>query len=86
MVHVRVDQRGMTVLRVRSIVVAPDHGSTFFHPDDDHARKATQCQVTLQAEAGGDALIDASRPAMVDGFTRKTFTAIRGRSQTRPGQ
>ena len=78
-----------------------DHGSTFFHPDSEHARRAIQCQVTLQAEAGGDALIgrrlypllrdagfrdvmvsprmvyaDATRPAMVEGFTRKTFTAM----------
>ena len=78
-----------------------DHGSTFFHPDSDYARRAIQCQVTLQAKAGGDALIgrrlypllrdvgfrdvlvsprmvyaDATRPAMVDGFTRKTFTAM----------
>src|SRR6185436_6028098 len=34
-----------------------DHGSTFFHPDSEHARRAIQCQVTLQAKAGGDALI-----------------------------
>jgi SAM-dependent methyltransferase len=78
-----------------------DHGSTFFHPDSECARRAIQCQVTLQANAGGDALIgrrlypllrdagyidvrvsprmvyaDASRPALVDGFTRKTFTAM----------
>ena len=78
-----------------------DHGSTFFHPDSEYARRAIQCQVTLQAKAGGDALIgrrlypllrdagfrgvlvsprmvyaDATRPAMVDGFTRKTFTAM----------
>ena len=78
-----------------------DHGSTFFHPDNEYARRTIQCQVTLQATAGGDALIgrrlypllresgfrdvlvsprmvyaDASRPVMVDGFTRKTFTAM----------
>jgi SAM-dependent methyltransferase len=78
-----------------------DHGSTFFHPDSEEAHKAISCQVTLQAKAGGDALIgrrlypllrdagyrdvrvsprmvyaDATRPAMVDGFTRKTFTAM----------
>lgn len=60
-----------------------------------------QCQVTLQHQAGGNALIgrevyplmveagfdairvtprmvyvDASRPELVDGFTRKTFTAM----------
>jgi ubiquinone/menaquinone biosynthesis C-methylase UbiE len=78
-----------------------DHGSTFFHPDNEYARRAIQCQVTLQAKAGGDALIgrrlypllrdagfrdivvsprmvyaDATNPALVDGFTRKTFTAM----------
>jgi hypothetical protein len=78
-----------------------DHGSTFFHPDSEEARNAISCQVTLQAAAGGDALIgrrlypllrdagyrdvrvsprmayaDATRPAMTDGFTRKTFTAM----------
>jgi len=83
------------------ISIEGDHGSTFFHPDSEHARRAIQCQVTLQAMAGGDALIgrrlypllrdagfrdvrvsprmvyaDATRPATVDGFTRRTFTAM----------
>lgn len=82
-------------------VLEGDHGSTYFHPDSDDARRAIGCQVTLQARAGGDALIgrrlyplldeagfgairvsprmvyvDASRPELVDGFTRKTFTAM----------
>ncbi len=82
-------------------VIEGDHGSAYFHPGSEHARKAVQCQVTLQAKAGGNALIgrqlyplltragfsevhvsprmvyaDASRPEMVDGFTRKTFTAM----------
>src|SRR5205823_14445923 len=34
-----------------------DHGSTFFHPDDADARQAVQSLVTLQAQAGGNALI-----------------------------
>jgi SAM-dependent methyltransferase len=38
-------------------VVEGDHGSTFFHPDDPDARRAVDCLVTLQARAGGDALI-----------------------------
>jgi SAM-dependent methyltransferase len=85
-------------------VIEGDHGSTYFHPDSPAARAAIQCQVRLQREAGGNALIgrqlypllveagfdgvrvsprmvyvDASRPDLVDGFTRKTFTAmIRG--------
>jgi SAM-dependent methyltransferase len=82
-------------------VIEGDHGSAYFHPDSDHARRAIQCLVDLQRRAGGDALIgrrlypllvragyrevsvsprmvyaDASRPAMVDGFTRRTFTAM----------
>jgi SAM-dependent methyltransferase len=82
-------------------VIEGDHGSTYFHPDSDAARAAIQCQVTMQQQAGGNALIgrrlyplmieagfdnvrvsprmvyvDASRPDLVDGFTRKTFTAM----------
>jgi SAM-dependent methyltransferase len=82
-------------------VVEGDHGSAYFHPDSVLARKAIQCLVDLQKEAGGDALIgrrlypllrqagftrvrvsprvvyaDASRPKMVEGFTRNTFTAM----------
>jgi SAM-dependent methyltransferase len=82
-------------------VIEGDHGSTYFHPDSELARRAIRCQVDLQARAGGNALIgrelypllrqagldpvhvsarmvyvDASRPALVDGFTRKTFTAM----------
>jgi SAM-dependent methyltransferase len=82
-------------------VIEGDHGSTCFHPDSAAARAAIQCQVRLQREAGGNALIgrqlyplmveagfdavrisprtvyvDSSRPDLVDGFTRKTFTAM----------
>ena len=82
-------------------VIEGDHGSAYFHPDSNYARRAIQCQVTLQARAGGDSLIgrrlypllqeaefcniqvsprmvyvDASKPTLVDGFTRKTFTAM----------
>jgi SAM-dependent methyltransferase len=78
-----------------------DHGSAYFHPDSEDARRAVQCLVEIQRRAGGDALIgrrlyplfveagfrdvrvsprmvyaDASRPALVDGFIRKTFTAM----------
>jgi SAM-dependent methyltransferase len=38
-------------------VIEGDHGSTFFHPDDSDARRAIGCLVTLQARAGGNALI-----------------------------
>jgi SAM-dependent methyltransferase len=82
-------------------VIEGDHGSTCFHPDSLAARAAIQCQITLQEQAGGNALIgrqlyplmiatgfnhvrvtprmvyvDSSRPDWVDGFTRKTFTAM----------
>jgi SAM-dependent methyltransferase len=82
-------------------VVEGDHGSAYFHPDSTAARQAIQCQIALQARAGGNALIgrqlyplllragytrvavsprmvyvDATRPAFVEGFTRRTFTAM----------
>ncbi len=82
-------------------VIEGDHGSTYFYPDSPAAQAAIQCQVALQREAGGNALIgreiyplliaagfeavrvsprmvyvDASRPDLVDGFTRRTFTAM----------
>lgn len=82
-------------------VIEGDHGSAYFHPESPAAHAAIQCQITLQGQAGGNALIgrqiypllveagyaqvsvlprmvyvDASRPDMVDGFTRKTFTAM----------
>ena len=38
-------------------VIEGDHGSTFFHPDDEDARRAIACLVELQARAGGNALI-----------------------------
>lgn len=82
-------------------VIEGDHGSTYFYPESPAAQAAIQCQVTLQARAGGNALIgrqlypllvaagfeavnvsprmvyvDASRPDLVEGFTRRTFTAM----------
>jgi SAM-dependent methyltransferase len=82
-------------------VIEGDHGSAYFHPESVFARKAIDCQVALQARAGGNALIgrtlypllisggfrkvrvsprmvyaDPSRPDLVDGFTRRTFTAM----------
>jgi len=82
-------------------VIEGDHGSAYFHPDSAAARAAIQCQIQLQAKAGGNALIgrqvyplmveagfdavavsprmvyvDSSRPELVDGFTRRTFTAM----------
>jgi SAM-dependent methyltransferase len=82
-------------------VIEGDHGSAYFHPDSEDARRAVQCLVELQRLAGGDSLIgrrlypllveagfrevrisprmvyaDASQPALVDGFIRRTFTAM----------
>ncbi|MEJ7667827.1 MAG: methyltransferase domain-containing protein [Casimicrobiaceae bacterium] len=82
-------------------VIEGDHGSTYFYPESPAAHAAIQCQVKLQREAGGNALIgrqlyplmvkagfdavhvsprmvyvDSSRPDLVDGFSRKTFTAM----------
>lgn len=82
-------------------VIEGDHGSTFFYPDNESARKAIRCQVELQKRAGGNAdigrelypllntagfgsvrvsprmvYVDSSRPHLVEGFTKKTFTAM----------
>jgi hypothetical protein len=38
-------------------VIEGDHGSTFFHPHSPAAWRTIQCQIDLQAAAGGDALI-----------------------------
>ena len=82
-------------------MIEGDHGSAFFHPASREAQATIDCQVALQAEAGGNALLgrqvqpllsdagyehvsvrpltvyaDATRPALVDGFTRNTFIAM----------
>jgi ubiquinone/menaquinone biosynthesis C-methylase UbiE len=82
-------------------VIEGDHGSVYFYPDSEAARKAIRCQVDLQRRAGGNAMIgrelyplleqagfnsvrvsprmvyvDSSRPELVEGFTKKTFTAM----------
>ena len=82
-------------------VIEGDHGSAYFHPDSSAAHKAILCQVELQKQAGGNAMIgrqlypllsgvgfrsvrvsprmvyvDSSKPSLVEGFTKKTFTAM----------
>jgi len=82
-------------------VIEGDHGSAYFHPDNESAHRAIQSQVQLQREAGGNALVgrqlcpllieggfgavrvsprmvyvDSTRPDLVDGFIKKTFTAM----------
>lgn len=78
-----------------------DHGSAYFHPESEAARRAIACQVELQRRAGGNAnigrqlfpllteagfvspivtprmiYVDATRPGLVEGFTKGTFTAM----------
>lgn len=82
-------------------VIEGDHGSTYFHPDSEAAYRAIHCQVALQRQAGGNAMIgrelyplldragyecirvsprmvyvDDTRPELIEGFTKKTFTAM----------
>jgi SAM-dependent methyltransferase len=82
-------------------VIEGDHGSAFFHPASAWAQATIDCQVALQMEAGGNALLgrqlqpllaaagyqqvvvrpltvyaDDTRPALVEGFTRSTFTPM----------
>jgi SAM-dependent methyltransferase len=38
-------------------VIEGDHGSAYFHPDSEPARRAIGCLVDLQRQAGGDGLI-----------------------------
>jgi SAM-dependent methyltransferase len=82
-------------------VIEGDHGSTYFYPDSEYARRAVGCLVELQARARGNALIgralfplltqaglggvrvsprmvyvDSSKPKLVEGFTKNTFTAM----------
>lgn len=82
-------------------VIEGDHGSTYFYPDSEAARRVVQCLVEVQARAGGNALIgralypllreagfdevrvsprmvyvDSSKPELVEGFTKRTFTAM----------
>ena len=38
-------------------VIEGDHGSVFFYPRSEAARLAIQCQIDLQAQSGGNALI-----------------------------
>lgn len=82
-------------------VIEGDHGSTYFYPDSESAKKAIEAQVELQRRGGGNAnigrelypllcragfdsvrvsprmvYVDSSKPELVDGFTKKTFTAM----------
>jgi ubiquinone/menaquinone biosynthesis C-methylase UbiE len=98
---------GLTTLKkflkpgAKITVIEGDHGSVYFYPDSREAHMAIDCQIKLQAEAGGNAQIgrelypllnksgyenirvsprmvyvDRSKPELVEGFTKKTFTAM----------
>jgi hypothetical protein len=49
----------MTVLKPGGslTVIEGDHGSAYFHPDSEQARRVIQCLIDLQQQAGGDSLI-----------------------------
>jgi ubiquinone/menaquinone biosynthesis C-methylase UbiE len=38
-------------------VIEGDHGSVYFHPDSAEAQRAIDCQILLQARAGGNACV-----------------------------
>ena len=83
-------------------VLEGDHGSTYFHPDNQLAHRAIRCLVDLQRQGGGNAnigrqlypllqqqagfrevrvsprmvYVDASKPHLVESFTRNTFAAM----------
>ena len=38
-------------------VIEGDHGSVYFHPDSEAAHRAVDCQILLQAQAGGNACV-----------------------------
>ncbi|MFA6148930.1 MAG: methyltransferase domain-containing protein [bacterium] len=48
----RVLKRGGTITAIEG-----DHGSAYFHPDSEAAKRAIRCQVDLQARMGGNSLI-----------------------------
>lgn len=48
-------------------VIEGDHSTVDFHPDSATARRVIDCQVRLQARAGGDALIGPRVPGLLEG-------------------
>ena len=48
-------------------VIEGDHGSAYFHPDSNYARRAIGCLVDLQREIGGNALIGRELYPLVAG-------------------
>lgn len=62
----RVVKKGGTIT-----VIEGDHGSAYFHPDSEDAKRAIQCLIDLQARAEGNSLIGRQvYPLLVDaGFS-----------------
>lgn len=59
-------------------VIEGDHGSAYFHPDSEPARIAIACQVKLQEESGGDAMIGrALNPLLVQAGFEKPYVTPR---------
>jgi SAM-dependent methyltransferase len=55
-------------------VIEGDHGSAYFHPDSEAARRAILCQVELQRRSGGNALIGRELYPLL---TAAGFSAVR---------
>ena len=60
-------------------VIEGDHGSTYFHPENENARAAIACQIELQRRAGGNALIGRQLYPLL---TRAGFEMVRVRPLT----
>lgn len=82
--HLARPREALAILRSRLrpggtlTVIEGDHGSTFFHPDDADARRAVDCLVTLQARAGGNALVGRQLfPLLVDARLREVAVSPR---------
>jgi ubiquinone/menaquinone biosynthesis C-methylase UbiE len=55
-------------------VIEGDHGSCYFYPESDDARKAIQCLIDLQKDAGGNSLIGRE---LYPVLTRAGFRKVR---------
>ncbi|MEU0297910.1 methyltransferase domain-containing protein [Streptomyces sp. NPDC006175] len=69
-------------------VIEGDHGSVVFHPDSAYARAVIDCQIRLQAAAGGNALLGRQLQPLLadagyDGVAVRPLTVYA--DQTRPG-